>query len=347
MYFKGQRLLVACAIGLAILGLASNAFAQAPEAPVVTVFPDNTILITYNAPVPPPAGTTLVGTFNGLPIGPFVIGRATSVFSGGPIPPGSYTVQVVWGAGVASPVTSFAVGGVVAGRPGTTTIHPPVVTGDAVALSWDPIPNATTYDLEAVVPSTGQTLSLPVGQASIVVPRVPLGTYTVRVRGRNAFGVGPFSPQVLVAVTTPFRLRDLEISLTWNTLVDMDLHVIEPDGSHVWWRHPTGPTSALETEDNITGFGPETVSVPIAGAAAGVYQVFIVHYRGAIPTTSTIAITLGVGTPNAKTTIFTRQSSTPDATKGINVAFVDPRSGMVGEVTGNRPTAASDERESV
>jgi uncharacterized protein YfaP (DUF2135 family) len=130
-------------------------------------------------------------------------------------------------------------------------------------------------------------------------------------------------------------VRDLEITLTWNTLADIDLHVIEPSGAHVFWENRHGVTAFLDV-DNTTGFGPETISVLQGAAVAGIYQVFIVQYNGDEPTTSTVAITLNVGTPGAKTALFTRQSSVADPEDELEVALVDVKSGTVAETGGTR-----------
>jgi uncharacterized protein YfaP (DUF2135 family) len=341
MHLSTTRSVVTGWLGVMALTLvAVDASAQSPGAPVVTVFPDNSLQITYSAPVPPPPGAQLRGTFNGAPIGPFAIGTNTTVSSGGPVAIGAYTVQVVWGSAV-SPVTAFLVPtGTAVGVPLPTTMHPPSVTANSVVLSWDPISNATGYEVEAFVFSSGQTLSLQVGnQTSLTVPNVPLGNYSVRVRGRNAFSAGPFSNTVLVSILPTFRLRDLEISLTWNTQADIDLHVIEPNGRHVFWDARTGTTTVLD-RDNTTGFGPEIASIERGRAIPGIYQVFIVHYRGDAPTTSTVAVTLNVGTPAARTAIFTRQTDAPDFQEGVNVALVDVASGVIGENFGRRSVPA-------
>jgi hypothetical protein len=41
--------------------------------------------------------------------------------------------------------------------------------------------------------------------------------------------------------------------------------------------------------------------------------------------------------------VFTRFTEEADAETGINIALVDVQSGMIGENTGTRPTAAADE----
>jgi hypothetical protein len=326
---------------------ADSSFAQTPGAPQATVLPDNSVIISYAAPVTPPQGSLLVATLNGAPIGPFAIGTSTTISSGGPVPSGVYQIQIVWGNGAASPVSTFVVGSGSgpALTPGGTVMHPAVVSGNTVTLTWDPIPDVSSYELEAILFESGQRFSMSVGgnQTSLVVPNVSFGNYTVRVRGRNALGAGAFSNGVLISIGASVRLRDMEVTLTWNTQADLDLHIIEPSGTHVSWQRRRGVTSRLEA-DNTIGFGPETAVVDVLGAARGVYQIFIVHYAGAFPTTATVAVTLNAGSANATTQLFTRQTPAPDSTRGYNVALVDVRSGVIGETFGTRSVPAPDVR---
>jgi hypothetical protein len=320
---------------------AATGYAQTPGAPQVTVLADNSVIISYEAPVPPPGNTMMVATFNGQPVGPFTIGTATTFSSGGPLPPGAYTVQIVWGDGITSPVTSFTISGSVAGgAPPATVMRPAIVTGNDVLLNWDPIPNATIYELEAVRFESNERflMTLGAGQTTLAVPNVPFGNYRVRVRGRNSLGAGPYSNEILVTIGSSIRIRDLEVTLTWNSLADMDLHIIEPNGRHVSWERRDGVSVTLD-RDNTAGFGPETAFIPPNGSIRGVYYIYIVHYRREFPTTSTISVSLNVGTSNVRTEIFTRQTEEPDTGVGYNVALVDPRSGMIGEIFGTRAVA--------
>ena len=335
-----HRILAACVF--AVMGVAATASGQSIGAPQVTVFPDNSVFLSYAAPGFPPSGTVLAVTFNGSPLANIPIGAATSLGSGGPVAPGFYTVQVVWSPGVASDVVGFLVGAGAGATPGTPVLHPPVITGSTVFLSWDPSASATSYEIEALIFSTGQRITIPTSQTSITVPNVPPGNYGVHVRGINSIGFGGFSNQVLAAVNTQFRLRDMEVTLTWSSEADFDLHVIEPTGQHVWWKQRNGLTVTLDRDD-ITGFGPETAAINIGASAPGIYQVFIVHFARDFPTSANIAITLGVGSQNPFTKVFTRFSEEAENDQGINVALVDVRNGTISEDFGFRVTASSDE----
>ena len=125
------------------------------------------------------------------------------------------------------------------------------------------------------------------------------------------------------------------MTLTWNTATDIDLHIIEPNGSHVYFASKTGTTARLDVDDT-SGFGPENIFVSAATAASGIYQIYIVHYSGSIPTTSTIAVNLRPGTPNAQTLLFSRSTSVGSPSTGFNVATVNVQTGQIVETFGSR-----------
>ena len=71
---------------------------------------------------------------------------------------------------------------------------------------------------------------------------------------------------------------DLQVTLTWNLdETDVDLFVIEPDGTMVGWYNEQGPTAELDVDDT-DGFGPENIYVAPGEAAAGVYKVYVGYY---------------------------------------------------------------------
>jgi hypothetical protein len=147
---------------------------------------------------------------------------------------------------------------------------------------------------------------------------------------------------------------DLQATLTWNTGnpnaqacstdngasggVDIDLHVIEPDGTHVYFANQTGTTAQLDV-DNQVALGPENIFVPPGGAAAGTYQVYVVYYCGQIPTEATIRITVFADTAQEDSATFVRTLNAADFAMGHNVANVTFPGGTIQEATGTRPSA--------
>lgn len=317
--------------GLVVALLFAVGVAEAqPGQPVVQVRSDSSVVVSYSAPVTPPSmGALLAATLDGVPYpgSPFNIGQATSVASA-PLGPGTYTVQVLWGAQV-SPITTFTVSSTL----GTPNMWPAAVDLDTVLLSWDPAPGpVASYELEATGAETGQIYYAQVGlQTSLTARGVFPGTYSVRVRARNALGVGPWSNVVTLVVGRFVAMGDMQATLTWNTTADVDLHMVEPDLNHVYYGNMQGTSGRLDFDD-VDGFGPENIFVASGRALPGVYQLYLVHSGQNVETTSTVALTLGVNSDSARTLIFTRRTRRAEARTAVMVAMVDVRRGVVVEM---------------
>ncbi len=94
---------------------------------------------------------------------------------------------------------------------------------------------------------------------------------------------------------------DLRVSISWNTdATDVDLWVIEPDGTKVFYQNKRSPSGGELSEDQTQGYGPERYR--IAKAKPGVYKV-VVHNFNPNPnllggeTHVHIVITRNAGTP--------------------------------------------------
>lgn len=155
-------------------------------------------------------------------------------------------------------------------------------------------------------------------------------------------------------VSPPLGTGDLQATLTWDTGnpnaqscsmdngtsggVDIDVHVIEPNGDHVYFANRTGSTAQLDV-DNQVALGPENIFVPPGGAAAGVYQVYVVYYCGQVPTQATIRIRVFADTAQEQSQTFVRTLNAADFAVGYNVANVTFPGGTIQETTGTRPSA--------
>jgi hypothetical protein len=68
---------------------------------------------------------------------------------------------------------------------------------------------------------------------------------------------------------------DLRVTISWNTdATDVDLWVIEPDGTKVFYSNPKSPSGGQLSQDQTQGYGPERYR--IAKARKGTYRV-VVH----------------------------------------------------------------------
>ncbi|HEX7640792.1 MAG TPA: DUF2135 domain-containing protein [Burkholderiaceae bacterium] len=95
----------------------------------------------------------------------------------------------------------------------------------------------------------------------------------------------------------------LRVVLMWDTDgTDLDLHVISPDGEHVWYGNRTSPNGGALDVDVTTGYGPEIYANP--SPMTGVYHVYV-NYYGNGPgredvTTAQVAIITQEGTLSEK-----------------------------------------------
>lgn len=98
-----------------------------------------------------------------------------------------------------------------------------------------------------------------------------------------------------------------QVTLTWNIPGDIDLHVFEPNGSHVFYASKKGQVGELDIDD-IPGDGPENYFVCARGRLQeGDYRVEVNNYNGTTGTVANFAIRAGnqnktyqvtVGAPN-------------------------------------------------
>ncbi len=82
------------------------------------------------------------------------------------------------------------------------------------------------------------------------------------------------------------------ITLEWGGEPDVDLHVFEPDGSHVYYSTPQGTSGYLDVDDT-SGFGPEHYYASCQDLQTGAYSVGVNYYNGDAPETARIQVEAG------------------------------------------------------
>jgi len=70
----------------------------------------------------------------------------------------------------------------------------------------------------------------------------------------------------------------LQISLSWNTPTDQDLHVTDPNGTEIYYSNPSSETGGELDRDDIDGFGPENIYW-LDNAPDGTYYVQVVDFE--------------------------------------------------------------------
>lgn len=92
----------------------------------------------------------------------------------------------------------------------------------------------------------------------------------------------------------PVRAEEgiITVTLTWGAQPDVDLHVFEPNGSHVYYRNRVGPSGFLDVDDR-DGFGPEHYFVSCDTLETRNYSVRVNYFRGSAPESARILIQAG------------------------------------------------------
>ncbi len=141
----------------------------------------------------------------------------------------------------------------------------------------------------------------------------PNGSNSVEVR--SADGQQRHRTQFLNARggATPAKLRVL---LAWDSDgTDLDLHLVTPDGAHIWYGNRVAPNGAALDVDVTTGYGPEIAAMP--APIKGQYLVYVNYYGGGYRgddeggdeavqalTTAQVTVITEEGTPSEKMETF-------------------------------------------
>jgi hypothetical protein len=168
----------------------------------------NAVTISWNL-APGTSALLCVWTAAGAPVFEGLVGVVNSV--SGIVPSGSYAFRVygVNAAGQSVFLTQyFTVGGPGGGSPTAPPGPPAALTftrnGLLVTLNWSvPVSGGavTGYQVEAGSAPGASNLAVVSTLAPTLSATAPPGVYYVRVRGRNAAGLGPASPEVVIDVT--------------------------------------------------------------------------------------------------------------------------------------------------
>ena len=106
---------------------------------------------------------------------------------------------------------------------------------------------------------------------------------------------------------------DVQVTLTWNTPTDQDLHVIDPSNTRIYFNNRTSPTGGTLDFDDTDGFGPENIFWATGTAPAGRYKVQVVYFSG----TGATVVTVVIQRSDAQAETFTRTINTVDDTLDI------------------------------
>ncbi|MFN4034285.1 MAG: YfaP family protein [Fimbriimonadales bacterium] len=119
------------------------------------------------------------------------------------------------------------------------------------------------------------------------------------------------------------QFGDPQFSLSWDNRNDLDLHVIDPQGNHIFFRQRTSPTGGeLDVDANAEGLRAtdrpvENIYWSPGNAPQGTYKVYVHHYANhgdRDPTPYTLRITM-----NGRTREFEGQLRYGEESRAISV----------------------------
>lgn len=103
----------------------------------------------------------------------------------------------------------------------------------------------------------------------------------------------------------------ITVELTWGVEPDVDLHVFEPNGTHVYYANLTGLSGFLDVDD-VSSFGPEHYFVDCTTLEVGTYRVAVNYFRGSGPEDARVLIKAGLITRGFNQELLTAVGSAGD-----------------------------------
>ena len=131
------------------------------------------------------------------------------------------------------------------------------------------------WELTGLTPGAGQTVLVTFGQNS---PE----TFTLRLGAGDASTIASYD-DIAVALTT-VGTGDVQVNVTWDLDVDVDLHVLDPSGEEIYYGNDmstSGGTLDLDSNAgcNLDHVKAENITWPVGGAPAGTYKVLVDYFE--------------------------------------------------------------------
>ncbi len=181
------------------------------------------------------------------------------------------------------------------------------------------------YELQLPSPQTSATVLLTFPQ------EIPLESIDLRFAAESPGAVvGPY--ESLSVSVIQVGTGDVQIALSWDADSDVDLHVVAPDGSEIYYANPRSVGGELDLDSNagcsIDGTRNENVTWPTGTAPAGTYTVLVDHWDscGVAQTNYTVRINNG-GNVQVFTGSLTGEGTHGGVGSGVIVATFTRSSG--------------------
>jgi len=96
----------------------------------------------------------------------------------------------------------------------------------------------------------------------------------------DGFGVAKFGNGGENINGVDVKVGDPQFTLIWDSRADIDLHVVEPGGSEIYWENKNGAQGGELDVDDVDGFGPENCNYALGKGPPGSYRWFVHYYGG-------------------------------------------------------------------
>jgi hypothetical protein len=152
-----------------------------------------------------------------------------------------------------------------------------------------------------------------------------LGTFQLGFAvGGSASALGAYATQSLSLLSV--GTGDVQVSISWNSAADVDLHVIEPGGEEVYYANDVSGTGGQLDLDSNAGCGTdgprnENITWATGTAPAGQYIVRVDHWSncGATQTDWVVTVQVKGAQPQVFTGSFTGDGDAGGAGSGVEV----------------------------
>ena len=141
---------------------------------------------------------------------------------------------------------------------------------------------------------------------------LPANSFELLVSAAKSVGSLPGRYESFGLEATTVGTGDLQVSLSWDSNADLDLHVVEPSGEEIYWNHRrSGTGGVLDLDGNAVCRARlernENITWPTGSAPAGRYSVRVNHWSscGAARTNYVVRIELPDGRSDVYTGSFT------------------------------------------
>jgi hypothetical protein len=142
-------------------------------------------------------------------------------------------------------------------------------------------------------------------------------TFSLRLGGGDASSI--FGYDVVPVALTTVGTGDVQVNVTWDLDVDVDLHVVDPSGEEIYYSNSLAASGGVLDLDSNAGCSldhvkAENITWPSGKAPSGKYKVLVDYYEAC--QTGTVNYVVTVNVKGQAPQVFTKSFSATDADSG-------------------------------